>query len=89
MFPFADKVFHFLEYLVFGFLLARVIQTAQPKTRLKLFVFVIVFALIWGAIDEVHQSFVPLRDASFFDLIADCLGASVGQIFITTRHSTA
>ncbi|MEA3329038.1 MAG: VanZ family protein [Candidatus Omnitrophota bacterium] len=88
LFPFADKVFHFLEYFVFGFLLARVIQTAQPKTRPKLFIFVIVSALIWGAIDELHQASVPLRDPSVFDLLTDCFGAGIGQLLIKRGQSS-
>ena len=80
--PFLDKVLHFLEYLLFGFLLARVISLPEArKSRIRLFVSVVVIALIWGAIDELHQSFTPLRDPSLFDLIADCIGAGVGQFF--------
>ena len=80
--PFLDKVLHFLEYLIFGFLLARVISLPERrKSRIRLFISVVAIALIWGAIDELHQSFVPLRDASLFDLIADCIGAGVGQFF--------
>jgi len=80
--PFLDKVLHFLEYLIFGFLVARVISLPEGrKSRIRLFISVVVIALIWGAIDELHQSFVPLRDANFFDLIADCIGAGVGQFF--------
>jgi len=80
--PFLDKVLHFLEYLIFGFLVARVISLPEgKKSRIRLFISVIVIALIWGAIDELHQSFVPLRDANLFDLIADCIGAGAGQFF--------
>ncbi len=32
----------------------------------------------YGALDEFHQSFVPGRDASVFDLLADGLGAAAG-----------
>jgi len=80
--PFLDKILHFLEYLIFGFLVARVISLPEArKNRIRLFISVVVIALIWGAIDELHQSFVPLRDANFFDLIADCIGAGAGQFF--------
>ena len=80
--PFLDKVLHFLEYLIFGFLVARVISLPEArKDRIRLLISVVVIALIWGAIDELHQSFVPLRDANIFDLIADCIGAGVGQFF--------
>lgn len=32
-------------------------------------------AILYGATDEFHQSFVPGRDADVFDLFADALGA--------------
>jgi VanZ family protein len=84
--PLLDKVFHFLEYLVFGFLLTRAVsRRTQPETRFRLGITVVIVALIWGAIDELHQAFVPLREASFFDLIADCLGAVVGQFFYSIK----
>ena len=80
--PFLDKVLHFLEYFIFGFLAARVISVSEgKKSRAMLFVSVVAIALVWGAIDELHQWFVPLRDANFFDLIADCIGAGAGQFF--------
>lgn len=31
----------------------------------------------WGALDELHQSFVPGREASALDVVADALGAAL------------
>ena len=34
--------------------------------------------LVYGITDEIHQSFVPMRDASAFDIFADGLGSFAG-----------
>ena len=38
----------------------------------------------YGISDETHQYFVPNRDASFFDFIADVVGGSVGIWLVFT-----
>ena len=37
-------------------------------------------AVAFGVTDEVHQSFVPGRNADLMDLVADTLGASLGAV---------
>lgn len=37
-------------------------------------------AVTYGALDEIHQSFVPGRDAALADLLADALGAGLGVL---------
>jgi VanZ family protein len=44
-------------------------------------------SLGYGALDEFHQSFVPGRDASVFDLLADGLGAAAGAGIIARFSS--
>jgi VanZ family protein len=38
----------------------------------------IVLATLYGVTDEFHQLFVPGRSADRYDVVADCLGASLG-----------
>ena len=49
------------------------------------------FALVvaWGALDEVHQYFVPGRDASARDVVADALGAALALAVWAAWRGTA
>ena len=38
-------------------------------------------ALLYAISDEIHQSFVPTREASVVDVLIDCAGAAAG-IFV-------
>jgi VanZ family protein len=63
-----DKVIHFIEYGGFAFLLLR--ASGNPLVSLLI-------ASLYGVSDEVHQAFVPGRDSSVFDALADTIGAGV------------
>jgi VanZ family protein len=65
-----DKVAHFCSYALLGFLTSRALSRASWGWGI---------AALYGAVDEWHQSFVPMRDASVWDWIADALGAFVGS----------
>jgi len=41
---------------------------------------VIVVVTLYGISDEIHQSFVPGRSTTFFDVIVDCLGAILALV---------
>ena len=43
---------------------------------------VIIFGGVYGVLDEVHQSFVPGRSPSLFDVFIDSVGIVVGAISI-------
>ncbi len=80
-----DKVAHFIAYAVLAFAMG---LWARPEwwqnTPVITACLVILAAACYGAVDEVHQSFVPGRDPSFFDWIADSLGAAFGA-FVFSR----
>jgi len=78
-FPMSDKLLHGLEYGMFGILLYRAFhQTIGSIGSISL---AIVCAIAFGISDEIHQWFVPNRQADIFDLLADTLGAT---LFILT-----
>ena len=45
--------------------------------------------LLWGVLDEVHQSFVAGRDASARDVVADALGAALAVLVWALWRGTA
>lgn len=74
-----DKVIHFLIYVVFAAVVHRAIryQSALPSIAQHHFVATLIIVSLYGATDEWHQAFVPGRDASIEDWLADTAGGIV------------
>jgi len=82
LFPHADKLLHFCVYAFLAFLTARDLIAEKPFwSPMKIKVAAILFASLYGVSDELHQAFVPERDASVFDVIADVAGSISGSVF--------
>jgi VanZ family protein len=75
-----DKLAHFGEYFIFGWLVARSFdgQGWSPRKHLLWTVF---FGIFLGTLDEFYQGFIPGREQSVLDLAADVLGALAGWYF--------
>lgn len=71
---FSDKLLHGAEYAVLGALWA----IAFHGSRRHRFLLAWLAAVLFGLTDELHQAFVPSREASAMDLLADALGAALG-----------
>jgi VanZ family protein len=76
---FSDKILHVIEYTVFGGLCYRAFRwgtnDSWGSAALPL---AVLFASLYGISDEVHQSFVPFRESSWQDWVADTIGAAAG-----------
>ena len=71
---------HFLGYvllaLAFGFAL-------PPRfARLKRSIVIVALALMYALSDEYHQSFVPGRNASWWDIFVDGVGATTAALLL-------
>lgn len=74
-----DKLLHLLEYSLLGILLARALALSFKYRSFEHLVFMaFVFGSLYALSDEWHQSFVPLRDASLYDWMADSIGNLLG-----------
>ncbi len=82
LFIYQDIVFHIVEYAIFAFLIARAIKAYRPAMNYPpRFLWVICVVIIYALSDELHQSFVSGRTASFTDIFYDGLGAFIMSIF--------
>ena len=68
-----DKVAHFGAYAVLGLALGRACRLGGWPWAAAL-----ALGLAYGALDELHQSFVPGREADAADWLADALGTGAG-----------
>jgi VanZ family protein len=73
LFPGADLLAHAVFYAVLAVFLARSLTPPRVMTW-KRILLVTVLVAAYGVTDEYHQSFVPGRDASGWDILADGLG---------------
>ena len=72
----ADKLIHFIEYAILGFLLFAALYEGMAVKKAVFLSFIM--ATIYGATDEFHQYFVADRDSDLFDLLADSIGGGAG-----------
>jgi VanZ family protein len=86
--PFADKIFHMVEYFVLGVLLIRAFDKSDFKVSLaKLAILAIIISICYGGLDELYQRTRPDRSCDIFDFLADGLGALAGiVIYIADRQ---
>lgn len=74
----SDKVLHLVEYGILGILCYRALRHAGgPWAAQYPLALAITVSVLYGMTDEVHQAFVPERQAQVGDLIADATGAGV------------
>lgn len=70
-----DKIAHFVEYYIFGWLLYRWFSSPDwVWGRRGVLLMTLLVGIGYAVGDEWHQSFVPGRDASFFDALFDAAG---------------
>jgi len=77
----SDKVLHAVEFGILALLCYRAFRwAAGPVVARQALVLAIVTASVFGLTDEVHQLFVPFRESSWQDWLADTVGAVIGAM---------
>lgn len=72
---FIKESLHLVEFAILYFLFV-VALGFNGKLTLRTSLIVALISCMYGAIDEIHQSFYPYRSASWFDLLKDCIGVA-------------
>jgi len=79
---FLDKILHFGAYSLLGILFFRAYDTLAFKNEKNLLILIsIASAILYGISDEIHQYFVPFRQADIMDVIANSIGSICGVCF--------
>jgi VanZ family protein len=69
---------HLVFYAILGYLAHQAWSRLRGANGPAVALAAWLFAVAYGISDEFHQSFVPNRDASTLDVLADALGAAGG-----------
>lgn len=75
-----DKLSHFIAYYILAVLLNLTLkfQNKYIPLKNKPELWTIIIGLLYGAIDEIHQYFIPGRFCEFYDWVANTLGVLTG-----------
>jgi VanZ family protein len=89
--PFFDKYLHFVAYAPLGALFCRAFTTLKMGgNKTKVAVLSILCTGLYGISDEIHQHFVPGRQADMTDAAVDFVGAACGVLiyrYVVKRRS--
>jgi VanZ family protein len=81
LFPFQDIAFHILIYLILALFFSHALKNTYTDIALsKVILLTIIFGIVYGITDELHQAFVPDRTASGLDVIIDGIGSFIRSI---------
>lgn len=73
-----DKALHLGGYAVLALLFARALR-AEGLGPLGVAIGAVLLTSLYGASDEVHQMFTPMRESDIRDWMADTIGAAIGS----------
>lgn len=83
-FSFFDKLAHISEYGILVSLIYFALRDSNT-TKHHSFKLALVIAFMYGISDEIHQYFVPGRQANIFDVVADGIGVLCFSLVLHLR----
>lgn len=83
----SDKILHGGEYGILALLLYLGVRVGSRKAARLGQTASILGSMVYGAMDELHQGFVPGRQRDIFDLMADVAGAVCAMALVTAVGS--
>jgi len=76
------KAAHVTEFAVFSITVFRGVRAERHGWHLNWALITLAIAVAYAGLDEWHQSFVPLREPSFRDVLIDTTGALLAQVAV-------
>ena len=76
-----DKVAHFSAFSCLSLLICVLYLKISTKEKVPLLSAPLLITTFFGIIEEIYQTYIPMRSSSIYDLLADVLGA-IFAIFI-------
>ncbi len=78
---FLDKILHAVGYFFFGasVIIMSLVNFPTVNKRKKIII-VMIIGMVYAFSDEIHQSFVPGRDADILDWLADVIGITASLL---------
>jgi VanZ family protein len=76
------KLAHVTEFGVFSIAVFHGVRGERYGWRPKWALITLIIAVSYAGLDEWHQSFVPMRDARFRDVLIDSTGALLAQVLV-------
>jgi VanZ family protein len=86
LFRFQSIIFHLSAYLTLAYFFARALKNSYCDIKLsQIIFFTLLFGVIYGISDELHQAFIPYRTVSVFDVFIDGVGSFIGSLIQPVR----
>lgn len=82
-----DKLIHAAAFALMAWLFWQGWRRLLAGHFLLLALLAVLFCTLFGLTDEWHQSFVPGRDASIYDWLADTVGAILMVVVMLRKRS--
>ncbi|PLT35847.1 VanZ family protein [Bacillus sp. V5-8f] len=82
---FIKEALHLVEFAILYMLFAAALA-ASGKLSPRFSLFAAVVAALYGMTDEIHQSFVPYRNASWIDLLKDWIGVAAAYFHVQYHY---
>ena len=79
--PFTTLMTHVTLYLVLSGLVLRMLIRVNLLSQSLIGYATVLWAFIYGVLDEIHQSGIEGRSSEIIDVIADCCGALIVVVF--------
>jgi VanZ family protein len=76
------KAAHVIEFGTFSIAVFHGVRGERSGWSLRWAILTLVIAVLYAGLDEWHQSFVPLREPRFRDVLIDSAGALLAQFFV-------